>query len=96
MSGMIAVAPPGGGRPVMSSPAENARPEPVITTTRTASSICASVNISIKSRLNPCVIPFNRSGWLNVTTAAPLSSSAISNPLNVPCCIAIPPLRLSP
>ncbi len=58
-----------------------------MTTTRTASSICACERISIRSRLNPCVMPFSLSGWLNVTVAIPGSWSVTSNPRNVPCCM---------
>ena len=52
----------GQGRPVTSSPAEHALPEPVKITTRTASSIWAWSNVSTRSRFISWVIPLSRSG----------------------------------
>ncbi len=68
----------------MSSPAQKARPEPVITTTRTASSICISTRASVRSRLVACVVPLRRSGWLKVTVATPLGAVATSKPRKLP------------
>src|SRR3990172_6676606 len=80
------------GRPVMSSPAEKARPDPVITTTRTASSIWDWSRVSTRSRFMPWVMPFSRSGWLNVMTAIPGSCSVKSKPRKLPVSISV--LRL--
>ena len=79
---------PSSGRPEISSPAEKALPEPVRTRTRTASSICASVRTSTRSRFMPCVMPLRRSGWLNVMSPMPGSCSATSKPRKVPVSIA--------
>jgi hypothetical protein len=62
----------GRGRPLISSPAQNARPLPVITTTRTRSSICACVIVSMRSRFIGCVVPLSRSGWFMVIRDAGL------------------------
>src|SRR5437870_4307600 len=89
ISGTSARAPsPPSGRPEISSPAENALPNPVMTMTRTAWSICASVRISTRSRFKPCVMPLRRSGWLNVMSPMPGSCSATSKPRNFPVSIA--------
>ena len=74
-------------RPVISSPAEKARPEPVRTTTLMASSIWASKRLSTRSRFVGWVSPFIRSGWLKVISAMPGSWIATSNPRKVPVCM---------
>ena len=64
--------------PFRSSPAQKARPVPVNTTTRTRSSICAWVSVSIRLRLIAVLMPFMRSGRLNWISAMPGSSSETS------------------
>ena len=64
----------------MSSPAENARPDPVMTTTRMPSSICAEKKNSVRSRFIGPVWPLSLSGSFIVTTAMPRSSVATSKP----------------
>src|SRR5205823_4083458 len=68
----------------MSSPAQNARPEPVTTTTRTASSICSPVNTSVMSRFIGCVVPLRCSGSFMVMVAMPSAFVATSKPRKRP------------
>ena len=72
----------------MSSPAQNARPEPVMTTTRTSSSIWICVSTSVRSRFIACVEPLSRSGWLSVIVATPLADVATSKPRKRPSVIS--------
>src|SRR3954452_3762851 len=68
----------------MSSAAQKARPEPVTTTTRTASSIWNWVNASVMSRFIGWVVPLRCSGSFIVTVATPWSVVVTSKPLNLP------------
>src|SRR5262245_33584717 len=68
----------------MSSPAEKARPEPVKTTTRTESSICAWSSGSTRSRFIAWVMPFGRSGSLDGTSAIPGWCAESSKPVSFP------------
>src|ERR1051326_4174585 len=48
--------------------------------TRTASSICACCSVSSRSRLSAWVMPFSRSGSVNVTSATPDSRISTVKP----------------
>jgi hypothetical protein len=58
----------------MSAPAQNPRPAPVSTITRTASSSAAAFIASRTSRSISARQAFSRSGRLRVTTATPSST----------------------
>ena len=77
----------------MSSPAQKARPVPVNTTTRTASSIWAWSSISTRSRFMPPVHAVHRSGRSKVTGRMPGSERSVSNPACVVELIFGPPGR---
>ena len=75
--------------PEMSSPAQNARPSPVMTSTRTRWSIWACRTVSTRSRLMAWLKPFSRSGVLKRIQAMPGSRTSTSKPWHAPVFIIV-------
>src|ERR1700733_1449575 len=84
---------PGAGRDreagsLTSAPAQNARPAPVSTMTRTASSASARRSASVVARTMLSVRAFSRCGRSSVTVATPSLTSYHTDPLSSPASVA--------